>query len=143
MKDETLPIAARRDAAGRLGTHRPDLRGEVLHVLRGFRGERDVQVWKTIGGFQPEEGALGLLDLARDRALGPVVRCRSAWAAARLHRSHREAAAVVAREIAHDDEAPLHVRVSAARLLAVVSDLCRAEARELLEGHAAGPKRRR
>ncbi|MFF1612893.1 hypothetical protein ACFVYA_34430 [Amycolatopsis sp. NPDC058278] len=143
MKDETLPMAARTGAAGRLGAHRPDLRGEVLRVLRGFRGERNVQVWTTIGEFEPEEGAMGLLDLARDRTLGRVVRCRSAWAAARLHRSHREAAAVVAREIAHDDEAPLHIRVSAARLLAAVSDLCRAEARELLEGHAAGPKRRR
>ncbi|WIX85053.1 hypothetical protein [Amycolatopsis sp. DG1A-15b] len=143
MKDESLPMAARTGAAGRLGAHRPDLRGEVLRVLRGFRGERNVRVWTTIGEFEPEEGAVGLLDMARDRTLGRVVRCRSAWAAARLHRSHREAAAVVAREIAHDDETPLHIRVSAARLLAAASNLCRAEARELLEGHAAGPKRRR
>ncbi|MGW4063819.1 hypothetical protein ACWEGE_36415, partial [Amycolatopsis sp. NPDC004747] len=48
------------------------------------------------------------------------------------HRGHREAAAVVAREIAHDDQAPRHIRVSAARLLALTSDLCRPEARELI-----------
>ncbi|MEV7092471.1 hypothetical protein AB0M80_06470 [Amycolatopsis sp. NPDC051045] len=146
MKDETLPSSARRDAAGRLGMHRPDLRGEVLHVLRGFRGEGNVQVWTTIGDFRPDEGALGLLDMAQDRTLGPVVRCRSAWAAARLHRDHREAAAIVAREIAHDDQVPPHIRVSAARLLAMTSDLCRPEARELLTrlkppGRSGGGKR--
>ncbi|MGW3958343.1 hypothetical protein ACWED2_00885 [Amycolatopsis sp. NPDC005003] len=146
MNDETLPMAARRDATARLAAHRPDLRGEALHVLRGFRDERDVQVWTTIGYFQPEEGALGLLELARDPTLGPVVRCRSAWAAARLHRDHREAAAVVAREIAHDDRVPDHIRVSAARLLALTSDLCRPEARELLTrltppGRSGGGKR--
>jgi hypothetical protein len=148
MKDETLPGPARRDAAGRLGVHRPDLRGEVLHVLRGFQGEGDALVWKTIGDFRPEEAVLGLLDMARDRSLGPVVRCRSAWAAARLHRDHREAAAIVARELAHDERAPLHIRISAARLLASVSELCRPEARELLErwkikppGRSGGDKR--
>ncbi|WP_370967919.1 hypothetical protein [Amycolatopsis sp. cg9] len=137
MRDEALPVTARRDAAASLGMLRPDLRGDVLKVLRGFRSEGRplvrVQVWKAIGDFEPDEGARGLIEMARDHSLGPVVRCRSAWAAARLHRDHREAAAIVAREIAHDEQAPQHIRISAARLLARVSELCRAEARELLE----------
>jgi uncharacterized protein (UPF0147 family) len=137
MRDETLPLSARRDAAHRLGRSRPDLRGEVLNVLRGFLQEGNplarVQTWKVIGAFQPEEAARGLLCMARNHSLGPVVRCRSAWTAARLHRDHREAAAVVAREIAHDDTAPRHVRISAARLLALVSDLCREEGRQLIK----------
>ncbi|MEV6828940.1 NACHT domain-containing protein [Amycolatopsis sp. NPDC051102] len=136
MNDGTLQSAARRESAARLGMHRPDLRSEVLQVLRGFLTEPNphgrVLVWRAIGDFRPEEAALGLLDMARDRTLGPVARCRAAWAAARLHRSHREAAAIVAREIAHDDHAPTHIRVSAARLLAQASDLCRAEAREVI-----------
>ncbi|MGW4058817.1 hypothetical protein ACWEGE_11075, partial [Amycolatopsis sp. NPDC004747] len=119
MRDETLPLTARRAAARRLGSARPDLRGDVLAVLRRFLADGDalarLRTWKAIGYFQPEEGTLGLLEMARDETLGPVVRCRSAWAAARLHRGHREAAAVVAREIAHDDQAPRHIRVSAAR----------------------------
>ncbi|MEV4055086.1 hypothetical protein AB0J55_28130 [Amycolatopsis sp. NPDC049688] len=136
MHDESLPVSARRKAAGRLGMLRPDSRGEALEVLRGLLSEPRPLirrlVWNTIGDFRPEEAALGLLDMARDASLGPVVRCSSAWAAAHLHRNHREAAAVVAREIAHDDHAPAHVRVSAARLLARTSDLCLAEARELI-----------
>ncbi len=135
--DEALPVSVRHNAARTLGSYRPDLRGEVLVVLRRLAMTGGalvrVQVWDSIGFFDPGEGAFGLMGLARDRGLGPVVRCRSAWAAARLHRDHREAAAIVAREIAHDEEAPRHIRVSAARLLALVSELCRPEARELLE----------
>ncbi|WP_033261252.1 hypothetical protein [Amycolatopsis vancoresmycina] len=136
MNDEALPLAARREAAARLGMFRPDLRSEVLEVLRGFLAVPNpharVLVWRAIGDFRLEEAALGLLGMARDDALGPVVRCRAAWAVARLHRDHREAAAVVAREIARDDRAPAHIRVSAARLLALASELGRPEARELL-----------
>jgi hypothetical protein len=136
MDDETLPVAARRKAAGRLGAVRPDLRGVVLRVLHTLLGvpnpHHKALVWATIGDFRPEEAALGLLDMARDHSLGPVIRCRAAWSAAKLHRDHREAAAIVAREIAHDEQAPRHIRVSAARLLALTSELCRAEAREVL-----------
>ncbi|MBE1501477.1 hypothetical protein H4696_008577 [Amycolatopsis lexingtonensis] len=142
MQDEALPAAARRNAAAQLGTLRPDLRGDVLNVLRRLRAEGRplvrVQVWEAIGGFEADEGARGLLGMARDHSLGPVVRCRSAWAVARLHRDHREAAAIVAREIAHDEQAPRHIRVSAARLLARTSELCRPEARELLERLLSG-----
>ncbi|WP_290053573.1 hypothetical protein [Amycolatopsis solani] len=137
MQDEAFPVAARRDAAEQLGTLRPDLRGDVLNVLRRLRAKASplvrVRVWEAIGSFEPDEGARGLLGMARDQSLGPVVRCRCAWATAELHRDHREAAAIVAREIAHDEQAPRHVRVSAARLLALVSELCRPEARELIE----------
>lgn len=150
MNDEGLPLAARREAAARLGMFRPDLRSAVLEVLRGFLAVPNpharVLVWRAIGDFRPEEAALGLLGMARDQSLGPVARCRSAWAAARLHRDHREAAAAVARELAHDERVPRHVRVSAARLLALTSELCRPEAREVITrltrpGRTGGGKR--
>lgn len=137
MTDETLPVLARRDAACALGPRRPDLRGEILAVLRRFRRAEDprtrIQVFKAIGLFEPAEGAIGLSGLARDSSLSSAVRLRGADAAARMHRDHRESAAVVAREIAHDERVPRHVRVKAARLLAMLSELCRPEARQVLE----------
>ncbi len=137
MMDRTLPVLARRDAARALGPHRPDLRGEILTVLRRFRTAENpharVQIFQAIGFFEPAEGTAGLLSLARDGGLSPVARLRGAYAAAGMHRDHREPAAVVAREIVHDRCAPRHIRVDAAWLLATVSELCRAEARQLLE----------
>ena len=70
--------------------------------------------------------------MANDRTLGPVVRLTASEAMFGLRRDYREAAAIVAREVAHDEQVPRHVRVHAARNLAKWSDLCRPEARALL-----------
>ncbi|NBH03737.1 hypothetical protein GTY80_10850 [Amycolatopsis sp. SID8362] len=147
-EDAALPVTARRDAARALGLVRPDWRAEMLELLRRLLATpipaARVRIWDAIGEFEPGEGALGLLGMARDRACSPAVRCRSAWSVAYLHHDHREAAAMVAREIAQDAEVAWHIRISAARLLARASELCRPEARELIERlQAAGPNRRR
>jgi len=136
MADEALPAMVRRETARALGLQRPDLRGSALTLLRRLLAAEAppvrIQIWAAIGTFQPHDAALGLLELARDRSFSSVIRCRSAWAAAKLHRDHYEAAAIVVREIAHDDQAPVHIRISAARLLAFTGELCRPEARELI-----------
>jgi hypothetical protein len=137
MADESLPVIARLDAARALGRKRPDLRDEVLAVLRSLRDTPNpvarMQVMEAIGLFEPAEGACGILDLARDRRVNSHARLWSAEDAAEKHRDYREAAALVAREIAHDEHTPRHIRVRAARLLATLSELCRSEARQLLE----------
>ncbi|MGW4116432.1 NACHT domain-containing protein [Actinosynnema sp. NPDC004786] len=134
--DEAMPALVRVHAAGALGLKRPDLRTEVVEQLRRLAdAEKPLvrfQVLDAVGAFDPVEGAIRLLGLARDRTPGPGVRLRAASAAAQHRRDRREAAAVVAREIAHDPEAPRHVRVKAARALARWSDLCRPEAQGLL-----------
>jgi hypothetical protein len=137
MADESLPPIVRRDAARELGQKRPDLRDEALAALRSLRNTQNhvarMQVMEAIGLFEPAEGARGILELARDPRVNSHARLRSANAAAEKHRDHREAAALVAREIAHDEHTPRHIRVQAARLLAALSELCRPEARQLLE----------
>ena len=92
-----------------------------------------IQILQAIGTFEPTEGALGLGELAQDRGITPLARLRAAEAAAESHRDHREMAAIVVREIAHDERVPRHIRVQAARLLAASSEICRPEARQLLE----------
>ncbi|WP_017982714.1 hypothetical protein [Amycolatopsis methanolica] len=144
VTDEALPQLVRADAARTLAGHRPDLRAEMLGFLQRLRHTGKplarVQVCEAIGHFDSLDGARGLRTLAADRSLGPRVRLRGAAAMANLRADHREQAALVAREVAHDEAAPRHVRVKAARLLARVSRLCRAEARDLLRRltHVAG-----
>jgi hypothetical protein len=139
-----LSVTVRANAARALGLARPDLRGEVVQVLRGLKDAEPPLhrklVLEAIGLFNATEGVLELRDLAEDRAQGPVVRIRCAEAMAELRRDYREAAAAVAREVAHDSAVPWHVRVRAARDLARWSDLCRGEAQELL-GVLTGPVR--
>ncbi|MFG1645710.1 NACHT domain-containing protein [Amycolatopsis sp. NPDC049252] len=133
--DRGLPTTVQRDAARALGLQRPDLRGSLLDLLRGFGRTRDpllrLQALEAIQVFEADESALGFLAMAHDHDLAPSVRCRGAWGATE-HREHREAAAIVAREIAHDDRVAPRIRLSAARLLALASELCRGEAREII-----------
>ncbi|NUT49536.1 MAG: HEAT repeat domain-containing protein, partial [Saccharothrix sp.] len=141
--DHALPLVPRVDAAVVLGSARPDLRTEVVALLRRMRDAENprvrIQVLDAIGQFETAEGALALRDMARDRTLDPAVRLRAATSAAILRRDHREASAVVAREVAHDPAVPRHVRVKAARALARWSELCRPEARALLVELSAAP----
>ncbi|KOX16645.1 hypothetical protein ADK67_40065 [Saccharothrix sp. NRRL B-16348] len=136
VTDEALPTIPRVDAARALARARPDLRTRVMAVLRQLRSAENplvrIQVFDAIGLFDSTEGAIALRDMARDRTLRPGARLRAAAAAADLRRDHREAAAIVAREVAHDPAVPRHVRVKAARALAKWSELCRPEARALL-----------
>lgn len=136
MTDETLPVLARANSARVLGDIRPDLRSDVLVFLRRLETTANptvrIQVLKAVGKHEPAEAALALRGIAEDSAGSPVVRLRSAKAMAALHRDHREPAAVVCRELAHDHDIPCHVRAGAARMLALLSALCREEARKLL-----------
>jgi cellulose synthase operon protein C len=134
--DETLPVLVRVDAARALILNRPDLRGELLRFLRQFRNTvkplARVQVFEVIGVVDTGEGTSELLGMASDRTLASGVRRRAGSVATDLRRDCRERAAIVAREIAHDETVPIHIRVKAARELAWWSEICRQEARALL-----------
>jgi hypothetical protein len=142
--DDTLPVIVRAAAARVLGEIRPDLRGEVIRFLRTLRTTakplQRKHVFQAIGRFDAAEGALALRAMAEDRELGPVVRVRCAEAMAELRQDYREPAAVVVREVAHDETVARHVRARAARNLAQWSELCLAEARELLAQYQGGAK---
>ncbi|PWW66684.1 NACHT domain-containing protein [Actinokineospora spheciospongiae] len=136
VHDDGMPPSVRSSAAFQLGVSRPDLRWEMLSILRGLlttaQSPARIQAWEAIGRFQAAEAALGLRGMARDHALSPGVRLRAALAMITYNRDFRETAAVVAREVAHDPDCPLHIRFKAARALARLSDLCLGEARALL-----------
>ncbi|EWC58689.1 hypothetical protein UO65_6043 [Actinokineospora spheciospongiae] len=136
VHDEGMPSSVRSGAALQLGVSRPDLRWEMLSILRGLlttdQPPARIQAWEAIGRFQAAEAALGLRGMARDHALSPGVRLRAALAMITYNRDFRETAAVVAREVAHDPDCPLHIRFKAARAVARLSDLCLGEARALL-----------
>ncbi|WP_018683569.1 hypothetical protein [Actinokineospora enzanensis] len=133
--DQGMPTIVRSDAARALGVGRPDLRKEVLAVLRGLTGADKplarIQVWQAIGRFEAAEAAVGLRRMTRE-GLPPGVRLRAALAMIDFNRELRESAAVVAREVAHLEICPVHVRFKAARALAQLSELCRGEAQALL-----------
>ncbi|WP_103354310.1 NACHT domain-containing protein [Amycolatopsis sp. CA-128772] len=142
MTDETLPILTRAHSARVLGDIRPDVRGEVLALLRRLQATAGpavrFQVLDVIGRYEPEEAALALRAMAEDPALEPLVRLYCADRLVDLQRDHREPAALVCRELAHDETVPRHIRADAARGLAILSALCRQEARELLTEIQAG-----
>ncbi|MBW4718487.1 hypothetical protein [Saccharothrix obliqua] len=135
VQDTEVVVTARANAAEVIGLHRPDLRAGMVRFLRTLRADRplhQVVVLKSLGTFAPHEAALALREVAADRSVGAVVRVRAAEGVAELWRDFREAAAVVVREVARDGAVPRHVRRRAARDLALWSELCRDEARELL-----------
>ncbi|ALG11593.1 hypothetical protein AOZ06_36195 [Kibdelosporangium phytohabitans] len=136
VADEDLPTLARVAAAATLAKARPDLRLQLLRQLRRLRTAENplvrIQVLKTIGGVDTSEAARSLAAMTKERNLRQGVRLRAATTMAELRRDYREKAAIVAREVAHDESVPWHVRVKAARSLARWSELCRGEAREVL-----------
>ncbi|ONI74820.1 hypothetical protein ALI144C_39180 [Actinosynnema sp. ALI-1.44] len=136
LADEDTPTLTRVNAARALTTARPDLRGDLLRRLRRLRTAENplvrIQVFLAIGDIAASEAARFLADMTHDRDLTQGTRLRAATAMAELRRDYREKAAVVAREVAHDETAPWHIRVKAARSLARWSEVCRAEAREVL-----------
>lgn len=141
LADENTPTLARANAARTLTTARPDLRGDVLRQLRRLRTVKNplvrIQVIDAIGQIEPSEAVRYLAAMIQERDVRQGARLRAATAMMGLRRDYREKAAVVAREVAHDETAPWHVRVKAARSLARWSELCRAEARDVLRGLAA------
>lgn len=134
--DVTLPDLARVHALRALGDIRPDQRGRVIRALRSFRNVDNplqrILILSAIGWLEPDESARTLRDMANDPAHGPVARLRAAAAMLQLRSDFREAAAIVAREVAQDATVPRHVRAHATRHLARWSELCREEARTLL-----------
>jgi hypothetical protein len=135
-RDDSFPVVVRSDVADAIGKRWPTKREEVLRLLRGLlplaKPLQRIQVLRNIGAIRAQEGVDGLNAMAADRELGPVVRL---WAAIRmfeLRRDMKERAAVVAREIAFDENVPAHVRRRAAQKLARWSEVCREDARQLL-----------
>ncbi|MFD5095000.1 helix-turn-helix domain-containing protein [Amycolatopsis thailandensis] len=136
MIDEKLPIITRAEAAHALARHRPTEVNAALHWLRMLseaeRPLQRVQVLLRLGKLDSTEAVPSLRRMAGDRDLGPVARLRSAEALMRLRRDQREAASVVVLELARSAHVPVHVRARAARKLALWSELCRDEARDIL-----------
>ena len=133
MGDEGLPVMARVEAASVVGKIRPDLRAEVVRFLRQLSADEPLQQIKlcqAIGVFESEEGARALCAMTNGGA--PLTRIRAAEAMLGLRRDYRERAAITARNVLRDTEAPWHVRRRAAGDLARWSDLCREEARAAL-----------
>jgi uncharacterized protein (UPF0147 family) len=140
--DDTLPVIARIHAARALGAIRPDMRAEIIQLLRRLPTAGNEVAWMkvfdAIGQFDPAEGALGLKALASDRTLTPGIRLRAAKTMVELYREYKESAAITAREIAFDHAVPLHIRTKAARALARYSEICRSEAQMLLNEFSSG-----
>ncbi|OKK00273.1 NACHT domain-containing protein [Amycolatopsis sp. CB00013] len=136
MSDEMIPVIVRVDAARVLGEFRPDLRGETLSLLRRLQTAENprarLQVLEALGAYEPDEAARALHAMAEKQELEPAVRLRCADASAWLLRGYGETAAIVCRELAHDERVPRHIRVKAAERLALFSSLCRSEARDVL-----------
>lgn len=135
MADDDLPVMARVEAASVVGRIRPDLRAEVVRFLRAAKPNKPLQrirLHQAIGAFESDEGARALRAMTTDG--DPVVRIRAAEAMLALRRDYREPAAVTARSVMHDTQAPQHVRRRAAGDLARWSDLCLEEARAVLRG---------
>ncbi|OLF07500.1 hypothetical protein BLA60_26595 [Actinophytocola xinjiangensis] len=134
--DETLPLIVRNNAADVLANVRPDLRPELLDILRALREVATplalVQALKTWGALEPTEAARALGELAENRSQPAGVRLRAAMAMFQTRADYRDRAAVVARDVAHDSTVPWHIRAKAARTLARWSEPCRAEALALL-----------
>lgn len=135
MADEKVRVVARAEAATVVGKARPDLRAEVVRLLRGLTTDKALQrikLHQALGVFEPEEAARALQAMAETAP--PLVRIRAAEAMLALRRDYRERAAVTVRDVLRDAEAPWHVRRRAACDLARWSDLGLDEARDWLRG---------
>lgn len=136
MVDDRLPVIARAEAARALAQLRPTRFNAARHQLRALADVenplRRIQVLLMLGYLDTTEAVPGLLRMADDRTLGSVVRLRCAEALVELRRDQHETAAIVVRELTHDERVPRHVRSRAARDLARWSTLCREEARKVL-----------
>jgi hypothetical protein len=135
--DDTLPVTARAKAAQLLAEIRPSSLREALTALHRLAGTdnplRRRQVLLAMGSLDATEAVPALHAMLHDRTLSPVVQLRCAEALAQLRRDQRETASVVARELMHNEAVPVHVQARAARNLARWSELCRVEARDLLQ----------
>lgn len=141
----STPPRVRADAWADVAHARPDLRGRAVRALNDLAASDDpltrLHALRATGPFTPTPVAVALRTMAEDRAHPPGLRLRTALAMHDCRRDLAEAAAVVAREVAHDDTAPAHIRVKAARALAHRSDLCRGEAQALLVALGAASPR--
>ncbi|GAA2786423.1 HEAT repeat domain-containing protein [Saccharopolyspora taberi] len=140
--DDALPVTARAHAAQVLGEIAPSRRRDALALLESLLTSPNPlhrnRVLRAIGFLAPADAVLPLRAMAKDESLGPVVRLRCAGTLVQLHRGYRDTAAAVAREIALDESAARNTRLRAARALARWSEVCRAEARQLI--HALVPQ---
>lgn len=134
MTDETLSVLTRVNVARALGDIRADLHSDVLRFLRRLEVNNiaRIHLLKAFGRHEPQAAAWALRAMAEDPTQTPVARLRCAKAMSKLHRDYREPAALLCRELAHDTAVPCHIRADAARGLALLSSLCRQEARDLL-----------
>ncbi|GGM70794.1 hypothetical protein GCM10011609_03070 [Lentzea pudingi] len=135
MMDPGLPVLVRADAGVTLHDVESTSAREVLNVLTGLvsqvDGVRRVRVLSRIGEIDSSR-AVGPLQELGMSATDPVVRMRCARALVTIRRDQREKASVIARAVAWDEAVPWHVRLGAARDLALWSELMREDARVLL-----------
>ncbi|KAA9155393.1 hypothetical protein FPZ12_029840 [Amycolatopsis acidicola] len=136
MNDAALATTIRADAARVLAEMAPASRAQARKVFRGLVSASEpvprCEVLRLFGAIDPAEADDLLLEMAHQKGLPPLARLRCAETLAQLRRDRRELAAMIAREVAHDTTVARHIRRRAATVLALLSDLCREEARALL-----------
>jgi cellulose synthase operon protein C len=136
VADPSGPVTACVRAAEALVEMRPNSVQEALTALRELaRVDKSLHRLEALAArvsLQDVDAIPELRDMACNRALGPVVRLRSAESLADLRRDYRGTCAVVARDLLHDQTVPLHIRQRAARQLARWSEVNRGEARAAL-----------
>ncbi|GAB3902108.1 hypothetical protein GCM10029964_091940 [Kibdelosporangium lantanae] len=136
VEDPSLPITARANAARVLDEVAPSQRREVMRRLQELLDTPNLlhreQVLQAIGAVDPVEATVQLRTIANTKEFSAVTRIRCAEALVQLRRDQQDNAAVVARAVALDESVARHVRTRAARDLALWSQVCRTEARDLL-----------
>ncbi|GAB3430200.1 NACHT domain-containing protein [Actinophytocola sediminis] len=135
VSDPTLPTTARAKAASALNNVTPSRRRQILTMLSGMSTDNPahrLHVLAAIADIDPTAAVPELRATSRDQSIGALTRLRYAETLVTLQRNQLETAAVVARTIAHEQSVAPHLRIHAARNLANWSELCRAEARELI-----------
>ncbi|WP_460396382.1 NACHT domain-containing protein [Actinophytocola sediminis] len=133
--DTTLPTTSRAQAARVLSDTMPSARRDMLKMLRGMAAETPLhrrQVLLAAGAVDTSAATTELIATADKDGISALARLRCAEALIHLRSDHRETAAKVARSVAHDTSVATHIRRHAACDLARWSDLCRAEAQELI-----------
>lgn len=131
VEDESLLVTVRAKAACSWYELKPTAKYDALEVLNGLAAGKPlqrVQVLRAVGMFDSQRAVRELQEMPGD----PVVRMQCARAMVDLRRDQREKAAVIARSVAWDESVSRHVRRKAAADLARWSEVCRAEARALL-----------
>ncbi|NUT95723.1 MAG: NACHT domain-containing protein [Saccharothrix sp.] len=133
---DDIPAAVRIRAVRGLVDSAPAHRRDAMELLKGFRATANPLLRRRallgIGQLDPVEAAVDLAAMAVDPEVPARVRVRCAESVVDLWQPLRDKAVVAVRAVARDGRIARQVRRRAARDLALWSEVCREEARELI-----------